>query len=156
MKPSTEPDTRWWDGPAALLLLLTLLSASGRLVATNWTDHLLQTQTLVFLGALAGLALGQSRFRPGVALFFALAYGLFFVPWQLGADGDRRQVRVGAVLRLCCGADPADRALRPVAGLAGPNWAARQGRGGTRLFVPSPLMDTLLLGGWGPGAGLHP
>jgi len=91
MKPSTEPDTRWWDGPAALLLLLTLLSASGRLVATNWTDHLLQTQTLVFLGALAGLALGQSRFRPGVALFFALAYGLFFVPWQLGltVTGDK-------------------------------------------------------------------
>jgi transglutaminase-like putative cysteine protease len=77
-------DPRWWDGPAALLLLLTLLTASGRLIATNWTDHLLQTQTLVFLGALAGLALGQSRFRPGVALFFALAYGLFFVPWQLG------------------------------------------------------------------------
>jgi len=77
-------DPRWWDGPAVLLLLLTLLTASGRLIATNWTDHLLQTQTLVFLGALAGLALGQSRFRPGVALFFALAYGLFFVPWQLG------------------------------------------------------------------------
>ena len=77
-------DTRWWDGPAALLLLLALLTASGRLVATNWTDHLLQTQTLVFMGALAGLALGQSRFRPRVALLFALAYGLFFVPWQLG------------------------------------------------------------------------
>lgn len=77
-------DMRWWDGPAALLLLLALLTASGRLVATNWTDHLLQTQTLVFLGALAGLALGQSRFRPGAALLFALAYGLFFVPWQLG------------------------------------------------------------------------
>lgn len=77
-------DTRWWDGPAALLLLLALLTASGRLVATNWTDHLLQTQTLVVLGALTGLALGQSRFRPGAALLFALAYGLFFVPWQLG------------------------------------------------------------------------
>jgi transglutaminase-like putative cysteine protease len=64
--------------------LLALLTASGRLVATEWTDHLLQTQALVFLGALAGLALGQSRFRPPLALFFALAYGLFFVPWQLG------------------------------------------------------------------------
>ncbi|MGQ9804372.1 MAG: DUF4129 domain-containing transglutaminase family protein [Anaerolineae bacterium] len=77
-------DTRWWDGPAALLLVMALLTASGRLVATNWTDHLLQTQTLVFLGALVGLALGQSRFRPGVALLFALAYGIFFIPWQLG------------------------------------------------------------------------
>lgn len=75
---------RWWDGPAVFLLLLALLTASGRLVATDWTDHLLQTQTLVFLGALAGLALGQSRFRPAVALLFALAYGLFFVPQQLG------------------------------------------------------------------------
>ncbi|MCX7854682.1 MAG: transglutaminase-like domain-containing protein, partial [Anaerolineae bacterium] len=75
---------RWWDSLAAFLLLLALLTASGRLVATDWTDHLLQTQSLVFLGALAGLALGQSRFRPAVALLFALAYGLFFVPWQLG------------------------------------------------------------------------
>lgn len=75
---------RWWDSLAVFLLLLALLTASGRLVATNWTDHLLQAQALVFLGALAGLALGQSRFRPAVALFFALAYGLFFVPWQLG------------------------------------------------------------------------
>jgi transglutaminase-like putative cysteine protease len=75
---------RWWDGLAAFLLLLALLTASGRLVATDWTDHLLQTQTLVLLGALAGLALGQSRFRPALAFSFALAYGLFFVPWQLG------------------------------------------------------------------------
>ncbi len=84
-EPGSAPTSpRWWDSGAAFLLLLALLTASGRLVATNWTDHLLQTQTLVFLGALAGLALGQSRFRPAVALLFALAYGLFFVPWQLG------------------------------------------------------------------------
>ena len=84
-EPGPVPsDWRWWDGPAVFLLLLALLTASGRLVATEWTDHLLQTQALVFLGALAGLALGQSRFRPPLALFFALAYGLFFVPWQLG------------------------------------------------------------------------
>lgn len=75
---------RWWDGLAAVLLLFALLVASGRLVATQWTDHLLQTQALVFLAALAGLALGQSRFSPAVALLFALAYGLFFIPWQLG------------------------------------------------------------------------
>lgn len=81
---SGKPEMRWWDGPAALLLLLTLLTAAGRLVATRWTDDLFQAQTLVFLGALAGLALGQSRFRPPMALFFAIAYGLFFVPWHLG------------------------------------------------------------------------
>ncbi len=82
--PSTNSQPRWWDGLAAFLLIFLLFFASGRLVATRWTDHLLQTQTLVFLAALAGLALGQSRFSPAVAFFFALAYGLFFIPWQLG------------------------------------------------------------------------
>lgn len=82
--PDSPLPTRWWDGLAAILLLLLLLTASGRLVATRWTDNLLQTQMLAFLAALVGLALGQSRFSPSLAFFFALAYGLFFIPWQLG------------------------------------------------------------------------
>lgn len=80
----TSSDTRWWDLPAAILLLAALITASTRLVATNWTNHLSITQNLVFFGFIAGLALGQSRFSPRLVGFFAIAYGLFFIPWQLG------------------------------------------------------------------------
>ncbi len=75
--------SHWWDLPAVFLLLAALLTASGRLVATEWVDHLGLVQTLVILGVAAGLALGQSLFSPAVAGTFALLYGLFFVPWQL-------------------------------------------------------------------------
>jgi len=74
---------RWWDAPAALLLLVALLTASGRLIATEWVDHLNLVETLVFLGVAAGLALGQSIFPPVLAFTFGLLYGLFFVPWQV-------------------------------------------------------------------------
>jgi len=88
MRPSTPTPshsrTRWWDLYVAFLLLAALITAASRLVATQWTDHLNLVQTLTFLGALAGLALGQSIFSPRQAAAFALAYGLFAVPWQLG------------------------------------------------------------------------
>lgn len=137
---SPPANLRWWDGLASFLLLLALLTASGRLVATNWTDHLLQTQALVFLGALAGLALGQSRFRPSIAFFFALAYGLFFVPWQLGH-----------ALTVPDNATWADRLMmlsdRLQVALA--QLAARQDVEDPLLFIA--LMDALFwgLGAWG-------
>jgi hypothetical protein len=53
-------------------------------MATEWVDHLSVAQTLVFLGTAAGLALGYSIFSPGLAAVFAVLYGLFVVPWQLG------------------------------------------------------------------------
>jgi transglutaminase-like putative cysteine protease len=82
MRRSTS--ARWWDLPAAFLLLAALLTAASRLVVTEWIDHLTMVRTLSFLGVLAGLALGQSCFSPFQATAFALAYGLFAVPWQLG------------------------------------------------------------------------
>jgi transglutaminase-like putative cysteine protease len=75
---------RWWDLPAALLLLAAILTAGTRLVATLWTTNLSIVQTLVFFGIFAGLALGYSRFSARLAGFFALVYGLFCIPWQLG------------------------------------------------------------------------
>jgi transglutaminase-like putative cysteine protease len=75
---------RWWDLPAALLLLAALSTAATRLVATHWTRHLEIVQTLAFFGVLLGLALGKSRFSPRIAAFFAIAYGGFAVPQQLG------------------------------------------------------------------------
>jgi len=76
--------SRWWDLPAVLLLVAALLTATGRLVATRWVDHLSLAQTLVILGMAAGLALGQSIFSPALAALFGVLYGLFAVPWQLG------------------------------------------------------------------------
>jgi transglutaminase-like putative cysteine protease len=77
-------DVRWWDLPAAFLLLLILTTAFTRLVATEWTNGLTVTRTITYLGLIAGLALGQSRFSPRVAFLFALFYGLYTVPWRLG------------------------------------------------------------------------
>ncbi len=82
MKTSSE--IRWWDLPAVTLLFAALITAATRLVATDWTNHLSIVQNLVFFGFLAGLALGQSRFSPRIVGFFAIAYGMFFIPWQLG------------------------------------------------------------------------
>lgn len=76
--------SRWWDMPAVLLLAGALLTAAGRLVATQWVDHLSLVQTLVLLGMVAGLSLGQSMFSPPVATLFGTLYGLFAVLWQLG------------------------------------------------------------------------
>lgn len=75
---------RWWDVSAAALLLIALTTAAQRLVVTEWTDHLNMVQLLVLLGALAGLALGLSRFSPRRVVVFGLAFGLFFIPWRLG------------------------------------------------------------------------
>jgi len=76
--------TRWWDLPAAGLLLAALMTAAIRLEATNWTKHLDLPQTLTLLGLTAGLMLGVSRFSPRLSAFFAIVYGAFFVPWQVG------------------------------------------------------------------------
>ena len=81
---SFSPDTRWWDLPAALLLLVIITTVFTRLVATEWTDHLRLTRTLAWLGLIAGLALGVSRFSPRRATFFAFIYGLFFITYSIG------------------------------------------------------------------------
>jgi transglutaminase-like putative cysteine protease len=77
--------TRWWDLPAAALLMAAMLISAARLTATHWTTELTVPQMLVAFGVVAGLALGKSRFSPRLAAFFAVAYGFFAVPWQLGA-----------------------------------------------------------------------
>ena len=70
--PQENPGfVRWWDLPAALLLLAALLTAAIRLSATHWAEDLSIVQNVAFLGAIAGLALGQSRFSsqyPGYSL----------------------------------------------------------------------------------------
>lgn len=102
------PVQRWWDWTAALLLIVATITASTRLAATRWTNHLEIIQTIAFMGVILGLALGQTRFSPRLALYLALAYGLFALPWQFGnllegelAWGERLSVigdRLGLVI----------------------------------------------------------
>jgi transglutaminase-like putative cysteine protease len=86
MEPSSTSGSvvRWWDPLAALLLICVLLTASARLVVTDWTNGLALVRTLAVLGVILGLVLGQTRFAPRTALFFGIAYGIFLIPWQLG------------------------------------------------------------------------
>ena len=77
--------TRWWDSLAGFFLLLALLTAASRLVATGWTRDLSVVQTLSFFGVAVGLALGYSRFSPFIAFLLAVAYGSIAIPWQLGS-----------------------------------------------------------------------
>src|SRR4030042_7044961 len=77
--------TRWWDALAGFFLLLALLTAASRLVATGWTRDLSIVQTLTFFGVVVGLALGYSRFSPFAAFLLAAAYGIIAIPWQLGS-----------------------------------------------------------------------
>lgn len=79
------PYRRWWDWPAALLLLAAMLTAATRLVSTEWTENLSIVQTTTFFGVIAGLALGQSRFSSRITGLMAAVYGLFVVCWQLGS-----------------------------------------------------------------------
>ncbi|MBN2550984.1 MAG: transglutaminase domain-containing protein [Anaerolineales bacterium] len=84
MNKPTALITRWWDFPAALILVTALLTSASRLVSTNWTTNLGIVQTLVTFGFIAGLALGKSRFSARIAFALATAYGAAAVPWQLG------------------------------------------------------------------------
>lgn len=73
-----------WDWSAAILLLACVLLASARLVVTQASDHLILISFLAILGGVAGLAIGTSRFSAWSSAILALAYGAFFIPWQLG------------------------------------------------------------------------
>jgi transglutaminase-like putative cysteine protease len=77
-------DTRWWDPLTAFVLIAALITSATRLAATQWTKDLGLTQTVVFLAGISGLAIGQSRFNRFWSALFAIAYGSFVVPWQLG------------------------------------------------------------------------
>jgi transglutaminase-like putative cysteine protease len=81
---SSSTLTRWWDLPAASLLVVALLTAASRLVATDWTSNLEITQTLALAGVVAGLAIGQSRFSTKLSFFLATIYGAFAVPYMIG------------------------------------------------------------------------
>jgi transglutaminase-like putative cysteine protease len=78
-----KDSSRWWDWLAAGFLFTAMLVAAGRLLATNWVSHLDYAEVLVALGVILGLALGKSLFSRRVAIWLAIGYTLFLVPWQL-------------------------------------------------------------------------
>lgn len=65
------------------VFIILALTASVRLAATDWTDHLYFGETMAVFGACLGLALGTSRFSARGARWLGLAYTLFILPWQL-------------------------------------------------------------------------
>jgi transglutaminase-like putative cysteine protease len=75
---------RWWDWTAVILALVLIQIAATRLVATKWTENLSLVQVVAFLGLLLGLVLGQSIYSRNIVRLFALVYGVFIIPWQLG------------------------------------------------------------------------
>ncbi len=85
---NSTPD-RWWDIPAAFLLVVAMFTAASRLEATNWANGLSIIPYLVILGTITGLALGQSRFRLRLVILFGLVYGFFFIGWQFGNTLDK-------------------------------------------------------------------
>ncbi len=85
----TRPAFDW----LTLFLLITLiLVAAWTITMTDWADFLGLIPLVGFLGVLAGAGLARSSFRPPLAAFFALIYGLFIVGWQLGTTMDQALV----------------------------------------------------------------
>ncbi|MFZ5902338.1 MAG: transglutaminase domain-containing protein [Chloroflexota bacterium] len=77
------------DGVSVLLLLAAILTASARLVATDWAPFLYFTETMALLGVLLGLGLGMSRFSRRAVGWLGFAYTAVLLPWQMTAASGR-------------------------------------------------------------------
>jgi transglutaminase-like putative cysteine protease len=77
------------DGLSVLLILVAILTASARLVATDWAPFLYFTETMALLGALLGLGLGISRFDRRAVGWLGFAYTAVLLPWQMTAASGR-------------------------------------------------------------------
>ncbi len=81
---NSQRQSRWWDLPSAVLVLVMLTTAFSRLIATKWSADLEITREIAYLGLVAGLALGYSRFSRRLVTLLSIVYGIFMVPWRLG------------------------------------------------------------------------
>lgn len=75
---------RWGNWLSAILLIICMQIAVGRLVATRWTEELHLVQVITLFGTILGLALGKSIFNRFWVVFFATAYGIILIPWRIG------------------------------------------------------------------------
>ncbi len=101
MRSSLPNQPRWWDLPSIFLLLIILSIAFTRLIVTQWAENLNVIRTICYIGLIAGLALGISRFSPRRVVIFALVYGAFVIPWQIGltlGEGIAWQERLQSML----------------------------------------------------------
>ncbi len=107
--PMRTSQLRRLDWISVILVLVMIQTASARLVITDWTDHLIFSQTLAMLGVCLGLALGYSRFERAAVTWLVLGYSIVLIPWQmtLAIDGDvllsERLVSVGGRLLFSLG-----------------------------------------------------
>jgi hypothetical protein len=69
-----------WDPTSAVLLILIVFIASGRLSVTDWLPQMDVLQVISVVGGLLGIALGISRFRPYLATILATGYAITVVP----------------------------------------------------------------------------
>jgi transglutaminase-like putative cysteine protease len=74
---------RFWDWISIVILLIALLTAAGRLYATQWTEYLLIMYGIVTIGYLLGLMLGRSTFQRNAVIGLAAAYTLIVLTWQI-------------------------------------------------------------------------
>jgi transglutaminase-like putative cysteine protease len=79
---------RSWDWVSVVLLVIIMMVAAARLIATLWTLDLSLVMVVTLLGVVIGLALGKSIFRTFWLIFFSIAYGITIIVWQLGLTTD--------------------------------------------------------------------
>ncbi len=94
-----ENQKRWWNFPAVFCLVTAILISAARLEATDWAEHLGNVYFLALIAVLLGLALGQSRFKPGWVALIAMLYSLAIVPWVWVSTGRQGVGVVGAPSR---------------------------------------------------------
>jgi len=75
----------FWDWPLAALYFLLVFTSAGRLVITRWAEDLGRIQTIAALGAILGIALAVSVFRPLLRRLIVAGYTLGVLPWQFAA-----------------------------------------------------------------------
>lgn len=99
-----KSSARQWDWLSAVLLLLILQAAAARLVTTDWAPFLYFAETLATFGSVLGMALGASRYKRRVVIWFVIDYTLAVLPWQMTGAVDKslpfaeRFLNIGGVL----------------------------------------------------------
>ncbi len=75
---------RWWNFPAALMLLSAFMMTSLKIQSTNWTEDLHLMNWLTFFGFILGIGIGYSQFRRFFSNLFIFLYSILIVPYSIG------------------------------------------------------------------------
>jgi transglutaminase-like putative cysteine protease len=75
---------RLWDFPSAVILTLILLTASQRLLATDWASGLDTAQILTVFGVMLGLTLGFSQFKHRGVFWLVFGFSSSIIPLVSG------------------------------------------------------------------------